>query len=104
MCENQYANTDSENIIKSFFESLKNVDIIDISIYWEKNNGQYDKTMSQIKKQLNNKYLTLIKDSYVNFIRGFNLLENKPGDFNNPKLFGNISIILRKKNKEYKGH
>lgn len=93
-----------ESDLNNIFKSLKNVDIIDMSIYWERNNGQYDKAMSQIKKQLNNKYLTLIKDSYVNFKGGFNLLENEPGDFNNPKLFGNISIILRKKNKECKGH
>ena len=86
-----------ESDLNNIFESLKNVEVIDMSIYWERNNGQYDNTMSQIKKQLKNKYITLIKDSFVNLIGGFNLLENKPGDFKSPKLFGNVSVILRKK-------
>ncbi|MFZ3169716.1 MAG: class I SAM-dependent methyltransferase [Candidatus Methanoperedens sp.] len=85
-----------ESDLNNIFESLKNVEVIDMSIYWEKNNGQYDKTMLQIKKQLNNKYLTLIKNSFINFIWGFNLLENKPGDFKSPKLFGNVSLVLKK--------
>jgi SAM-dependent methyltransferase len=93
-----------ESDINNIFESLNNVEVIDMSIYWERNNGQYDKTMLQIKKQLKNKYLTLIKNSFINFICGINLLENKPGDFKSPTLFGNVSIILRKKRKNIGGY
>ena len=87
----------NEEDINEILKQLSNVEIIDMSIYWERKNGQYDKTMATIKKKLKNKYLNIMKDSLINFIGGFTLLENNPGDFKDAKLFGNMSIFLKKK-------
>lgn len=87
----------NEEDINKILKQLSNVEIIDMSIYWERKNGQYDKTMEQIKKQLKNKNLNFLKNSFVNFVGGFTLLENKPSNFKYPRLFGNITIVIRKK-------
>lgn len=86
-----------EKDMYNILAQLYGAEVIDVSIYWEKKNGQYDKTMEQIKKQLKNKYLNVLKSSFVNFVGGFTLLENKPSNFKDPRSFGNVSIILRKK-------
>ena len=87
----------NEEDINKILKQLSNVEIIDMSIYWERKNGQYDKTMATIKKKLKNKYLNIMKDSLINFIGGFTLLENNPSDFKEAKLFGNMSIFLKKR-------
>lgn len=90
----------NEEDINNILKQLSNVEIIDMSIYWERKNGQYDKTIASLRKELKNKYLNFMKNSFINFIDGFNLLENKPGDFKDAKLFGNMSIVLKKKNRD----
>lgn len=87
----------SEEDVNAILKQLNGVDVIDVSIYWERKYGHYDKMTEQIKKRLKNKYLNFIKNSFINIVGGFTLLENKSGDFKYPKLFGNISIILRKR-------
>jgi ubiquinone/menaquinone biosynthesis C-methylase UbiE len=86
----------NEEDIDKILKHLSNVEIVDMSIYWERKNEQYDKTMASIKRELNNKYLNTMKNSFINFISGFTLLKNNPSDFKDAKPFGNMSVFLKK--------
>lgn len=83
--------------ISLLLDSLKNVEIIAKDIYWEKNNGLYNKVMSLMKVNLGFKFFNLFKNSFINAYYGFTMLSNESSnDFENSKNFGNIHLIFKK--------
>ncbi len=75
---------------------LSNVKIISHSIYWERNNGLYNRYIEKIRKKTPISHLNFLKDSLLHFYYGFTLLKSEPEKFINAKSFGNVSIILKK--------
>lgn len=102
--------TQFENAGKAFFQyrfdqndvdrilvESQDVDVVDRSIYWERTDGVYDRTMMRLhKKPYCSKFIT-IRNGYINLCSSIFLMEDKPSDFEKAKSFGNLSIILRKK-------
>jgi len=76
--------------------SLKNVEVVSNSIYWEKYEGGYDALIYALRKNMGCGCLNLLRNSLLNFYSGFMLLKSSPGNFDVPKSFGNASVILRK--------
>ncbi|MEI7424961.1 MAG: class I SAM-dependent methyltransferase [Candidatus Staskawiczbacteria bacterium] len=87
----------NKNDVDLIIKKLKNVDVLSMDIYWEKNNYTYDKAMQKLKYN-KNKYIRLISNSVINIFYGFTLFKKIPySNFNNAKNFGNTHLILIKK-------
>ena len=84
-----------EEKLNNFLNSLPGTEVLRKSIYWERKNGKYNYLISLLKKKLAGKFISFFKDSFINFYYGFFLLNNRAGDFNEAKDFGNISLILK---------
>jgi ubiquinone/menaquinone biosynthesis C-methylase UbiE len=66
------------------------------SIYWERKYGLFDFAVERLRKKYQGAILNLLRNSFLHLYYGFTLLEQKPGNFNNAKSFGNMCIILKK--------
>ena len=102
--------TQHENADKSFFQyrfdnkdlelilaELKDVDVIDKSIYCERAYGEYDRVMKKLRKIPSIDRFTSIRKGLINLWASFSLLESSPNSIEQSKSFGNISLILKKK-------
>jgi SAM-dependent methyltransferase len=70
------------------------VEVLDKAIYWEKQNGSYDKMIKIIRNKIS--FFNFLRESIINLYYGFTLFSPVPGDFTKAKDFGNISLILKK--------
>lgn len=101
----QYKNSDKaffqyrfdENDVVGMLDGLNEIEIADMSIYWERADGEYDKTMKRLRVKPFNSKFTSLRNGLINIYSSIFLLETSPTDFSNAKEFGNISIMLRKK-------
>lgn len=82
--------------LESFIKNLDKAVLIQKDIYWEKNNGSYNKMILKLKKSTGLKYIDFLKNACLNFYYGFTLLNKYPGDFDNAKDLGIISILIQK--------
>lgn len=82
--------------LESLFASLHGVEVVSSGIYWEVSPGAYDKLTAAMRKDLGIGVCNLLRNALLNLYAGFFLLERSPGDFKAGRLFGNMSIILKK--------
>ena len=76
----------------------ENVKIINQDIYWERQEGLYDKLIDKIKTKKKNIYINFIKDVWYNFYYGFYLFNTEgESDFSQAKSCGNMHIVIQKK-------
>lgn len=87
----------SQEDIDEILKSVLNAELISKSVYWERNDGDYDNFTYKVRDLKFNKNLEFIRNSWYNMWVGSKVLSCTPGDFNQPKTFGNISLIFRKK-------
>lgn len=82
----------------NLLNELKNVELVNCSIYWERGTGQYDRIMGLLRKPVRPKPLLELRKGLINLWAGFTLLEDKPASFGRGKKFGNASVLLKKSN------
>lgn len=84
-------NFNPEKII-SELEGLKGMEIIEKDFFWEKNEGDFDKMINQLKKQNTIKIIQLLSRCWNSLYWGINLY-NQNGKVTQ---LGNLSIVLKK--------
>lgn len=87
----------SEEDLAGICSASSDMEVLDRSVYWERNGGRYDRTMEWLRKDCGDGKINVVKNALVNLVSGFILLENRPAEFRRSKLFGNASIVFRKK-------
>lgn len=86
-----------KNDVTSIINRAKNTKIILKDIFWEKNEGSYDRAMESLRSNFLNKYLKFIKNLFVNYFYGFTMFSREPYcDYAEAKSFGNLHLILQK--------
>lgn len=86
----------SEDDVKVMVAVAAGVELIDMSVFWEKHDGLYDRIVKASKKPSIFASLTSLRDGFDNLWYGFNLTDSSPADFSCSKSFGNASLLLRK--------
>lgn len=85
-------NFNKEKIVKEIL-GLGNLELVHQDSFWEKNPGDFDKMIGQIKTRFSFKPLNPLWMAFINFFWGLTLFNQNKKD--NAKI-GNISLVLRK--------
>lgn len=89
----RFDNDDVDRILAG----LKDVEVIDRSVYWEKTDGEYDRVMKKLHKTPMIVKLTTLRNGFINLRSTFSLMESSPKNTTQPKSFGNMSLLLKKR-------
>lgn len=87
----------SEEDLTGICSASGEMEVLDRSVYWERKAGRYNRVMEWLRKDLGVGKVNVVKNSLVNLVSGFFLLDNRAAEFLRSKPFGNASIVLRKK-------
>jgi SAM-dependent methyltransferase len=88
----------SENDVKNIIGGIGGVDVIARDIFWEKSDGKYDKMIARLREKSFGRYFKFLKDSFTMPFIGFSFFEGEPqADFSRARSFGNLQLVLRKK-------
>ena len=90
----------SEEELAGICSASSDMEVLDQSVYWERKGGRYDRTIGWLRKDCGNGKINVLKNSLVNLVSGFILLDNRPAGFRCSKSFGNASIFFRKKSRD----
>lgn len=71
--------------------------VISECIYWEKQNGLYDKVVNSMQKFNNKGVFGYVINCFLNFWYGFHTLNNKPQSFASANSLGVMHIVFQKK-------
>jgi len=82
--------------VNNMLESLDNVDIVDMSLYWEKEAGAYDGFIKKLQTKPINEKLRSVRNGCISFWSSLALLERRHQGFEHAKPFGNASLLLKK--------
>ena len=83
--------------INEILNAVKDAELFSKSVYWERNEGDYDNFIHKLRDVKFNKNLEFFRNSWFNIWLGSKILSSTSGDFKNSKSYGNISLILKKK-------
>ena len=85
------------NHIVDLLSQIQNIKIIHQDIFWEKIDGLYNVMIKFLGLHIRIKPLNLLKNSLINYLCGFSLLNKWPdANFNKAKNFGNMHLIMKK--------
>jgi len=70
---------------------------VDLSIFWERREGAYDRTVKLLRRPIRQKLLLEFRKALINLRAGFTLLDDLPADFSRARSFGNASLLMRKR-------
>lgn len=85
-----------EKNLNEIKNSIKNVEVVQEDLFWERKDGEYDRLIDKLRKKINNKYLSLVWFGIVNYYYGFTLISKASNSFKNSSSFGNYQGIFRK--------
>jgi ubiquinone/menaquinone biosynthesis C-methylase UbiE len=85
------------NDVGRILAELKDIDVMDRSIYCERSDGEYDRVMKKLHKTPKIGKLTSVRKGLINFWSSFSLLESCPNSIEQTKSFGNLSLMLKKR-------
>lgn len=83
--------------VSVLLNSLKNCDLVDMSLYWEKQTGGYDQCIARMQKKPLVEKLRSVRNGLLSLWSSFTLLERYHQGFEHAGLFGNASLLLRKR-------
>lgn len=86
-----------EEDVTALVEGVDGAEVVDLSIYWERRNGGYDRIMRSLLRPGPLKFLHELRNGLINLWAGFTLIEDRPADFSRARSFGNASLLLRKR-------
>lgn len=85
-----------EKNLNEIKNSLQNVEVVQEDLFWERQDGEYDRLIEKLRRKISNKYLSLMWFGIVNYYYGFTLISKAESSFKNSKSFGNYQGIFRK--------
>jgi SAM-dependent methyltransferase len=77
--------------------SLSNVDLVDMSLYWEKETGGYDRCIGRMQKKPFMEKLRSVRNGLISLWSSLTLLERSHQGFEHARSFGNVSLLLKKR-------
>jgi SAM-dependent methyltransferase len=76
---------------------LNHVDLVDMSLYWEKKTGGYDRCITWMQDKPLIEKLRSVKNGMLCLWSSFTLLEHRHQGFDHARHFGNASLLFRKR-------
>ena len=83
--------------VTRLLNSLSNADLIDMSIYWEKKTGGYDRCIGWMQSKPLIEKLRSARNGILSLWSSFTLLERHHQGFEHARSFGNTSLLFRKR-------
>lgn len=83
--------------VTRLLNSLYNVDLVDMSLYWEKKTGNYDRCIRWMQNKPLIERLRSLRNGMISFWSSFTLLERHHQGFEYARSFGNVSLFFRKR-------
>lgn len=83
--------------VTGLLNSLSNAELIDMSTYWEKKVGGYDRCIGWLRKKPLIEKLRSVRNGIISTWSSFTLLDRRHQGFEHARSFGNTSLLLKKR-------
>lgn len=87
------------NDVTLMLDSLEGVELVDMSLYWEKKDGAYDRFIKLMQNKPLAEKLRSLRNGLISVWSSFTLLERRHQGFECAKPFGNAALLFRKRNR-----